>query len=228
MNHDALSLVYSMRQLSMVVLSGLLLVGCTPESNESNWIDLFNGMDLSDWRTNRAEGSFTVKEGLLVAHSLDLRSHLFYVGDTKEPIAFKDFELIVVAKGEPDSNSGIFIHTDYDLRDELGHLANGYEINLNTSPKVTRKTGSLYDVVDLSEPLLDDTEWFETRIRVEGKRIQVWLNGKSVVDYLEPENPDRKPNRKGRLLKPTGGAIALQAHDPDSVWYFKEIRLRQL
>ena len=212
----------------MIVLSGLLLVGCTPESNESDWIDLFNGNDLSDWRTNRAEGSFTVKGGLLVARSLDLRSHLFYVGDTKEPIAFKDFELIVVAKGEPDSNSGIFIHTDYDLRDELGHLANGYEVNLNTSPRVTRKTGSLYDVADLSEPLLDDTEWFETRIRVEGKRIQVCLNGKAVVDYLEPENPDRKPNRKGRLLKPTGGAIALQAHDPDSVWYFKEIRLRQL
>lgn len=228
MNHDALSLVYSMRQLSMVVLSGLLLVGCALDSNESNWIDLFNGMDLSDWRTNRAEGSFTVKEGLLVAHSLDLRSHLFNVGDTKEPIAFKDFELMVVAKGESDSNSGIFIHNDYDLRDELGHLANGYEVNLNTSPKVTRKTGSLYDVADLSEPLLEDTEWFETRIRVEGKRIQVWLDGESVVDYLEPENPDRKPSHKGRLLKPNGGAIALQAHDPDSIWYFKEIRLKQL
>lgn len=228
MNNDALSLVYSIRLISMIVLSGLLLVGCTPESNESDWIYLFNGNDLSDWRTNQAEGSFTVKEGLLVAHSLGLRSHFFYVGDTKEPIAFKNFELIVVAKGEPDSNSGIFIHTDYDLRDELGHLANGYEINLNTSSKVTRKTGSLYDVADLTEPLLDDTEWFETRIRVEGKRIQVWLNGKPVVDYLEPENPDRKPSREGRLLKPTGGAIALQAHDPDSIWYFKEIRLKQL
>ena len=65
-------------------------------------------------------------------------------------------------------------------------------------------------------------------IRVEGKRIQVWLDGESVVDYLEPENPDRKPSRKGRLLKPNGGAIALQAHDPDSIWYFKEIRLKQL
>ena len=228
MNNDALSLIFSMCLLSMTVLSSLLVVGCASEPVESDWISLFNGKDLSDWRTNRAEGSFTAKEGLLVAHSLDLRSHLFYVGDTKEPIAFKDFELIVVAKGEPDSNSGIFIHTDYDLRDELGHLASGYEVNLNTSPKVTRKTGSLYDVADLSEPLLEDTEWFETRIRVEGKRIQVWLDGESVVDYLEPENPDRKPSRKGRLLKPNGGAIALQAHDPDSIWYFKEIRLKQL
>ncbi len=217
-----------MRLFYLVSLSGLLSIGCAPKPIDYDWIDLFNGKDLTNWRTNRAEGSFTVKGGLLVAHSLNLRSHLFYVGDTKDPIAFKDFELIAVAKGEPDSNSGIFIHTDYDLRDELGHLANGYEINLNTSPKVTRKTGSLYDVVDLSEPLLDDTKWFESRIRVEGKRIQVWLNGKLVIDYLEPESPDRKPSRKGRLLNPNGGAIALQAHDPDSVWYFKEIRLKHL
>ena len=141
-----------------------------------------------------------------MAHSLDLRSHLFYIDEDNEPVAFRDFELIVVAKGEPESNSGIFIHTDYELRDDKGHLANGYEVNLNTSPTVTRKTGSLYDVVDLKEQPLDDTQWFETRIRVEGKRIQVWLDGEMLVDYLEPDNPVRKPNRKGRLMKPLWGS----------------------
>lgn len=204
------------------------LVACSERPQNSGWIQLFNGEDMSGWETNRAEGSFTIKDGFLVAHSLDLRSHLFYVGDDSEPVAFKNFELIVVAKGDPESNSGIFIHTDYALRDDKGHLANGYEVNLNTSPTVTRKTGSLYDVVDLKEQPLDDTQWFETRIRVEGKRIRVWLDGENVVDYLEPENPVRKPNRKGRLLNPKGGAIALQAHDPESIWRFREIRLKEL
>ncbi len=193
-----------------------------------DWIELFNGKDLSGWHTNRAEGSFAVKDGLLVAHSKDLRSHLFYVGDGAELVSFKDFELVAIAKGQTESNSGIFIHTDYALRDDKGHLANGYEVNLNTSKNVKQKTGSLYDVVDLTEPPLDDTQWFETRIRVQGKRIQIWLDGKQVVDYLEPENPIRKPNRKGRLLNPEGAAIALQAHDPDSLWQFKEIRIRRL
>ena len=200
----------------------------TIQAFAEEWIELFNGRDLSGWHTNRAEGSFSVKDNLLVAHSLDLRSHLFYVGDGDEPVAFKDFELVVVARGEVEANSGVFIHTDYALRDDKGHLANGYEVNLNTSKSVTRKTGSLYDVVDLKEQPLDDTQWFETRIRVQGKRIQVWLDGRQVVDYLEPENPERKPSRKGRLLNPNGAAIALQAHDPDSIWYFKEIRARQL
>ncbi len=216
------------RLICFLGIIGLFLSAWATKPGDSEWIQLFNGKDLSGWRVNRAEGSFTVKDGLLVAHSVDLRSHLFYVGEGDSPVAFKNFELVVVARGEPDSNSGIFIHTDYELRDEKGHLANGYEVNLNTSPTVTKKTGSLYDVVDLTERPLDDTQWFETRIRVEGKQIRVWLNGNKVIDYLEPENPVRKPNRKGRLLKPEGGAIALQAHDPESIWHFKEIKITPL
>lgn len=217
-----------MKLLYFLGLIGLFMAACATKPRDSDWIHLFNGKDLSGWQTNRAEGSFTVKDGLLVAHSVNLRSHLFYVGEGESPVVFRNFELIVVARGEPNSNSGIFIHTDYELRDDKGHLANGYEVNLNTSPTVTKKTGSLYDVVDLTEQPLDDTQWFETRIKVVGKRISVWLNGNKVIDYLEPENPVRKPSRKGRLLNPEGGAIALQAHDTESLWYFKGIKLKSL
>jgi hypothetical protein len=38
----------------------------------------------------------------------------------------------------------------------------------------------------------------------------------------------RPPERAGRKLNPAGGAIALQAHDPDSTYYFKDIRIRSL
>lgn len=206
-----------------------LSFACSGQAEDGKWLALFNGKDLSNWEMNRAAGSFEVKNGILVAHSADaLRSHLFYVGDGDEFVSFKNFELLVVAKGDPESNSGIFIHTDYELRDSKGHLKNGYEVNLNTSVDVTRKTGSLYDVVDLTEQPIDDQQWFETRIRVEGKRVQVWLDGKQVVDYREPKNPKRKESRKGRLFRATGGAVALQAHDSKSVWYFKEIRIKRL
>ncbi|MDG2254098.1 MAG: DUF1080 domain-containing protein [Opitutaceae bacterium] len=215
-------------KLALTLFSICLFLLYEARTETDSWISLFNGRDLSNWHTNRAEGSFSVKDGLLVAKSTDLRSHLFFIGDGKHPIAFKNFELIVIAQGAPESNSGIFVHTDYALRDEKGHLANGYEINLNTSKSVTRKTGSLYDVVDLRNQPLDDTQWFETRIRVNGNRIQVWLDREQVVDYREPANPKRKESRKGRLLNPNGGAIAIQAHDPDSTWYFKEIRIKHL
>ena len=75
---------------------------------------------------------------------------------------------------------------------------------------------------------VDDTNWFELLIVVKDKHITVKINGETVVDYLEPENPDRAPHRKQRLIDPNGGAIALQAHDAFSTWYFKEIKLKKL
>jgi len=48
-------------------------------------------------------------------------------------------------------------------------------------------------------------------VRVEGKRIQVQVNDRHTVDYTEPKGVQRPPERSGRLLKPHGGAITLQA-----------------
>lgn len=49
-----------------------------------------------------------------------------------------------------------------------------------------------------------------------------------VVDCAEPENPKRPKNREGRLLDSKGRAIALHGHDPNSIFYFEEIRVRRL
>ena len=191
------------------------------------WVELFNGKDLAGWQANMHPESFSVEDGLLKAHGKGGMSHLFYVGDGDEDVIFKDFELIAVSRSEPNSNSGIFFHTDRELR-KMKYLNKGYELQLNSSKREKRKTGSLYAIVDLKESAADETEWFETRLRVEGKRIQVFVDGKKVVDYTEPKNPQRQASRAKRLLSPQGGAIALQAHDPESVFYFRDIRIRRL
>ncbi|MAS96670.1 MAG: glycosyl hydrolase [Verrucomicrobiales bacterium] len=194
------------------------------------WIPLFNGKDLSGWKANADPGAFSVKDGVLTAHATHPknRGHLFTVDRSGELRRFANFELVVEARGEENSNSGIFFHTDMETRDGVLHLKNGYEIQLNSTKKEKRKTGSLYDVADLSESPVDETEWFTIRIRVEGKRIRAWINDTQTVDYTEPENPVRKPQRAGRLLRKGGGAIALQAHDNESTFYFRSIRIRPL
>ena len=192
---------------------------------------MFDGNDLSNWRANVEPESFSVEQGILKAHcnSESVRSHLFFVGDRGDDfIRFKNFELKAIVRGEPNSNSGIFFHTDFATRDQRLHLANGYEVQLNSAAREKRKTGSLYAIVDVIQAPTDDTQWFEVHVIVQDKRIVVNIVGRKVIDYVEPENPERPPNRKGRLLNPDGGAIALQAHDPDSVWYFKEIQLKRL
>ena len=191
------------------------------------WRELFNGTDLAGWKANNHAESFTVENGLLKAHGKHGMAHLFFVGDTDTDVAFKDFELIAIARSEPNSNSGIFFHTGRELRNGK-YLNKGYEVQLNSSQKEKRKTGSLYGVVDLASSPADETKWFEIRLRVEGKRIQVYVEGKQVVDYTEPPNPDRQPSRAKRLIDPQGGALAIQAHDPNSVFYFRQIRVREL
>ena len=88
----------------------------------------------------------------------------------------------------------------------------------------------------------NETEWFTTRVRVRGKRIDVWVGETSgdaeplvsyvepLVSYVEPPNvaAQRPKARKGRHLGEGGGLIALQSHDRDSVWFVKSLRVRRL
>lgn len=205
----------------------LLAAPCTCRSEE--WMTLFNGRDLTGWRANVMPESFTVVDGAIRAQATKPSAHLFYAGDLKTGfMSFKNFVLEATCRSEPNSNSGIFIHTDLSTRDKALHLAKGYEIQLNSTVKEKRKTGSLYAVVDLAQSPVDESQWFKVRVTVNGKHITIHLNDKQVVDYTEPENVTRPPERAGRVINPQGGGIALQAHDPGSVFYFKEIRIKPL
>ena len=196
----------------------------------ADWKLLFNGTDLAGWRANRDADAFTVTDGVLrVNASSRTTAHLFFIGDHEPGFApFANFELRAEVRAKSNSNGGIFFHTDMTTRDKRKHLARGYEVQLNSSKKEKRKTGSLYAIVDLDESPVDETEWFTVRIVVQGKRIRVFVDDKQVVDYTEPYDVTRPRDRRGRVLSPTGGAIALQAHDPESVWFFRDIRVRHL
>src|SRR5262245_49389654 len=165
-----------------VTVAAIVLAIHPLPSLAEDWQPLFNGRDLTGWRANNDPNSFTVKDGVLrVQASGQTSAHLFYVGDRKDGVEpFKDFELEATCRSEPNSNGGIFVHTDMSTRDAQKHLAKGYEVQLNSSTKEQRKTGSLYGVVDLDVSPLDEREWFTVRVVVRGKRITVALNGKEV------------------------------------------------
>ena len=202
----------------------------TGAGRAADFVPLFNGNDLTGWRANNDPDSFAVKDGVLrIQASGKTAAHLFYVGDRKAGVeAFKNFELEAIVRAEPDSNGGIFVHTDMTTRDGAKHLAKGYEVQLNSSDKEKRKTGSLYAVVDLDKSPVDESKWFAVRVVVTDKRITVAVEGKELVDYTEPKDATRPKERAGRLFDAAGGGIALQAHDAKSVWHFKDIRVKRL
>jgi hypothetical protein len=102
--------------------------------------------------------------------------------------------LEATVRGEPGANSGIFIHTDMTTRDKSLHLAKGYEIQLNSSQKEKRKTGSLYAVVDLDKSPVDESQWFKVRVTVRDKHITIYLNDRQVTEkhifkHIDKANP---------------------------------------
>jgi hypothetical protein len=198
---------------------------------QSEWQPLFNGKDLTGWRANNQPGAWSASDGVLRGHATTTEmSHLFFVGSQPEGTfeTFTNFVLELSARSETNANSGIFFHTDYETMGSDKRLRNGYEVQLNSTAKEKRKTGSLYAVVDLAESPVAESQWFRLRLTVRGQHITIELNDKMVVDYTEPPNVQRPSERAGRKLNPQGGAIALQAHDPGSTFFFKDIRIKRL
>lgn len=212
----------------MFLLAGLAFA--TASARADDWEMLFNGRDLTGWKANRQPASFGVKDGVIVVHPVDESAHLFYVGDGKDGSAtLKNFELELTARCDGRANSGVYFHTAIDSgKGPKNHLGKGYEVQLNNTEKEKKKTGSLYAVKDLDASPVDETKWFTVRIVVKEKRITISVDGEQVVDYTEPEDVKREAARAGRVLDPNGGAIALQAHDPTSNYYFKDIRIKRL
>ena len=186
---------------------------------KDGWISLFDGKSFNGWKVNENKDTFSIRDGMIVVDGP--RSHLFYTGPVNKA-DFKNFELKAEVMTKPNANSGIYFHTEYQ---ETGWPAKGYEVQVNNSHGDWRKTGSLWAVQDVREGVKDN-EWFTEHIIVKGKHIVIKVNGKTVVDWTEPEGWKPPEGMSGR--KVSSGTFALQGHDPKSVIFYKNIRVRPL
>ena len=210
-----------MKELKIGVVAAAVLVAMSISASAGEkWYTLFNGKDLSGWKSNEeTTGAFSItSEGELKVSGG--RAHLFWMGTDVIPGVFKDFELQLKVKTTKGSNSGVFFHTKYQ---EAGWPKHGYEAQVNTTHKDKRKTGSIYAVADvLNDAPSTDGVWFDYGIKVQGKTITVTVDGKVVNEHTEPEALE------GTVRCLSKGAIAIQGHDPKSVVFFKDIKIRAL
>lgn len=197
----------------MALTAGLLL---TSLCQASEWESMFDGKTLSGWKVNEENpNTFSIENGTIKVAGP--RSHLFYRG--KGDAKFKDFEFECEVMTKKDANSGIFFHTAYQ---KTGWPSSGYEAQVNASHGDWRKTGSIYSFKDVKEASHPDDEWFTYNIKVQGNKVTITINGKVVNEYTQPENHSDKTKRFGE------GTIALQGHDPKSVIYYRDLRIRTL
>lgn len=187
------------------------------EAKDDGWKSLFDGKTMKGWKASENKDSWSIKDGAFVCAGP--RSHLFYMGDDKP---FKNFEFQTEVLTTPGSNAGIYFHTEYQKE---GWPKRGFEAQVNITHGDPKKSGSLYGVVNVSNPPAKDNEWHTEYIKVQGKRIIIKINDKVVVDYTEPK--DHKPG-KDFTRAIASGTFAFQAHDPKSKVSFRNIRVRRL
>ena len=204
----------AMRKLITYSLTIILLVsalGFRSEAPSDEWITIFDGKTLNNWKASEHPGTFSIKDGSIQVFGE--RAHLFYDGPVKNH-DFKNFEFKLSVMTTPGSNSGIFVHTAYQ---EEGWPSKGYEIQVNNSHTDWRRTGSVYALQDVREAPAKDNEWFTQHIIVKGNNITVMVNGKVINDYSEKDP-----------AKITTGTVALQGHDPKSKVFYKDIMIKPL
>lgn len=207
----------------MLLCVCILFAGCQmleeKHSETAGWINLFDGRTLNGWKASENKDTFSVRDGMIVVDGP--RSHLFYVGPVGNA-DFKNFEFKADVMTKPGSNSGIYFHTEYQ---QTGWPEKGYEVQVNNTHSDWRKTGGLYAVQDVREGV-NDNEWFTEHIIVQGKRIIIKVNGRTTVDWTEPEDWNPPEGMPGRKI--SNGTFALQGHDPKSVIYYKNVMFRPL
>jgi len=199
-----------MRTVILLLLSVSCLVGQS----------LFDGKSLKGWNVQKGEEKFwRVEEGSIVGGSLKEKiPHNTFITSAKR---YGDFELTLQARvvGEK-PNAGIQIRSERikDHHEMIGYQADigpGWWGKLYDESRRRKVVG---DWVSEAAGKASKEGWNDYKIRAEGKRIRIWLNGILTCDYTEKD--DKIP------LK---GLIALQAHSgaPFEVSY-RKIEIKEL
>src|SRR5450432_937797 len=211
-----------MKKIIFCFLATVLLLAFSSKrsGNQAGWISLFDGKSLDGWKVGDNAFTFHADSGMIIVHGNT--AHLFYDGGVQQH-HFKNFEFKADVMTMPGANSGIYFHTQFQ---QGGWPAKGYEVQVNNSHTDWRRTGSLYSIEDVKEVYVKDNEWFTEYVKVQGKRVIIKINDKTVVDYTEPDNVQRPAGQEQRLI--SSGTFALQGHDPKSIVYFKNIRVKPL
>jgi len=182
---------------------------------------LFNGKDLSGWKTYPDMASkFTVTpEGWL--NVKDGRGQL----ETEGQYADFTLQLEVFVNGAG-LNSGVF------FRSIPGDPMNGYEAQIHngfvdgdrTKPKDCG-TGGIFRRQDARKVVADDFEWFPMTLHVDDRHMAAWVQGVQVSDWADNRPPHENP-RKGLRLE--AGTIIIQGHDPTTDLSFRNLRIAEI
>lgn len=171
--------------------------------------------DLKNWEGFGSGKWYKDEDNNLVIENGDDRLYGYLC--TRE--YYQDFDLTLEFLQVADGNSGVFFHS---FIEGYNHV-HGWQCEV--APKgddtcgiyESYGRGWLEQIPDEKEEILKVGEWNSLRLRVEGDRVQTWLNGVAMVDLSD------------ELIGSTPGRIMLQIHDgTNTIVKWRNIQLTTL
>jgi len=180
--------------------------------DSEGFTQLFNGKDLTGWKTHPDDKAvWKVEDGMIVGSGP--AGHLFTERDD-----YTDFVYRLHVKISDKGNSGQYFRTKFKKAFPVSGV-DGYEAQINSTGGDRVKTGSLYSLGPIvTDILVPPDTWFVQEVTAKGKHITIKVNDKVTVDR-DIDNP------KELFLK---GHFAIQQHDPGSKVWIKKVEVKEL
>jgi len=203
----------------------LVLFSTSAFGQKENWKSLFNGKDLTGWKSVAGKATFEVKDGIIEGTAVFGTGNTFLVTEEEYTDFILEVDLMI---SHISSNSGIMARGQFDPSARNGQgLVFGYQIEADPSPRAW--SGGIYDEarrgwffpLDLNptaKSAFKLGEWNRYRIEAIGNTLKTWVNGQEVAYFMD--DMDAK------------GFIGLQVHsigkkeDEGRKTYFKNVRIQ--
>lgn len=217
--------------MKSIKILAILIAGFSAQMQaEEAWISLFDGESLTGWVTADGEvakeGGWVAEDGVLARKKAG--------GDLFSEKEYADFEFSWEWKISPKGNSGVKYRVEKFGEKYLGPE---YQILDNEHPdgKKTpkRQAAALYDLKGINDAAQAKPvgEWNQSRIVVDGKHFQHFLNGELAIDVTVGSDEWKEIFATSKFRATEGyaqnatGKLMLQDHG-NPVW-FRNLKIRE-
>ena len=204
----------------------------TKAEEKAGWQLLFEGKDLNAHWRNIGQKEVTGK-GWVIEKGVLVKQEGKAAGNLLTRRTWTDYEFAWEWKIGPKGNNGV----KYMVLEKRGAIGHEYQMidDRHWQQKPMSQTGTFYVVlpreVKLTEPVRID-KWNQSRIKVQGKKVEHWLNDQKILTYTLGSDRVLEGVAKSKFKKFPGfgkkvtGHILLTDHKDECS--FRNLKIREL
>lgn len=190
-------------KVTVLILAALLLASCASKPTDNTpWVNLFNGKNLDGWTQKGGDADYEVKDNMIVGTTVPNTPNSFLTTDKM----YGDFILELEYKVDTSMNSGIQIRSNSLPQYQNGRV-HGYQVEIDPSKRAW--SAGIYDegrrgwlnTMDNNpeaQKAFKQNDWNKYRIEAIGDTIKTWINEVPAAYLIDD--------------KDASGFIALQVH----------------